>query len=127
MKIKYVFVLLFAMAAMSACSPRLAGTWTVQKYETTTPGQQGISLNNIGTLTFDRSGDGIKDIRYTVFGNVFEDQIPFNWSVAGNMVIIRSEGSEFAKSWIQVENKKSFQRWQSTDGAEKVTTLELIR
>ena len=48
---------LIALAAIlfSACAPRIAGNWTVQRYEAITLGQQqGSSFNNIGTMSFDK-------------------------------------------------------------------------
>ena len=41
-----------AMTLLTSCSHRMVGTWTVQRYETTTPGQQGVALSNIGTMQF---------------------------------------------------------------------------
>ena len=53
-------VAVFAMALLASCSPRMVGTWTVQRFETTKPGQQGVSLNNIGTINFNKNGTGEK-------------------------------------------------------------------
>ncbi|MEA5111233.1 hypothetical protein SDC9_15595 [bioreactor metagenome] len=115
------------ISLLSACSPKLAGTWSIQKYETSTPGQEGVSLKNIGTITFAKSGNGEKNISYSIFGSVVEDNLPFTWTASGNLITINSEGSELSKTWIVVENKKKAQRWKSTDGANQVQILEIAR
>lgn len=112
---------------LGSCAPKLAGTWSIQKYETTAPGEQGVSLNNIGTITFNKNGNGEKNISYIIFGTTIEDKLPFSWSASENMVTIESEGSELSKTWIVVEGKKKSQHWRSTDGANKVQILELVR
>ena len=55
---------------MASCSPRLVGTWTVQRFETTQPGKQGSILKNIGTINFNKNGIGEKNVNYTILGVV---------------------------------------------------------
>lgn len=65
---------------MTSCSHRMVGTWTVQRYETTTPGKQAVSLYNIGTMQFKENGKGEKNLNYTVLGITRDDKLPFQWS-----------------------------------------------
>ncbi len=70
-----VIALVFA-----SCTPRLAGSWAVQRYENSRPGQKGVSLNNIGTIRFYKNGKGEKNVNYTVLGINHKDQNPFRWT-----------------------------------------------
>lgn len=73
MKLKIASLLLIGVTFMS-CSDRIVGTWSIQKYETTTPEKQEVSLKNIGTMTFYKNGEGEKNISYTVFETLKEDK-----------------------------------------------------
>lgn len=117
------FCLLLFLTA--SCSHRLVGTWNVQKYEQKTPGVEGMLVNNIGTITFDKNGTGEKNLNYSLLGISAKDVTPFEWSATEQFVTIEGENSEIAKTWIYIENKGKFQKWQSTDGANNVQTLEL--
>ena len=123
---------LIALAALlfSACAPRIAGNWTVQRYEAITLGQQqGSSFNNIGTMSFDKKGTGEKDISYSVLGAVQQDKSPFEWTSYHNdeYISIKSEGSNLSKTWIVVVNKRKHQIWKSTDGTNIIHVLELVK
>lgn len=109
----------------SSCSPRLVGTWTVQKYERKTPGERGMSVSNIGTITFKRNGSGEKNLDYSLLGVSSTNGIPFEWSATEEFVTIEGDDSDLTKTWIYIENDRKFQKWQSTDGANNVQTLEL--
>lgn len=122
-----VFTLVAFSILITSCSDQLVGTWTVEKYETKTMGNQGVTLSNIGTMTFKKDGEGIKDINYSIFEIKKEDKLPFTWQKNGSSISIRSDGSAFAKTWIIVEDDKSYQKWEATDGAEEVQTLELTK
>lgn len=129
MKIRRLFTiatLVITAVFLTACSSRMVGTWTVQRYETTTPGQQGVALSNIGTMQFKNNGSGEKNLNYSVLGITRNDHIPFNWTWNdGKYISIESSGSEFSKTWIIMENKKKFQKWKSTDGTNNIQILEL--
>jgi len=104
----------------------MVGTWTVSQFETATPGKQTISLNNVGTMEFKSNGTGSKNLNYSVLGVQRNDDLPFKWEWNdGKYVIIESDGSEFSKIWIIMENKRKLQKWKSTDGANNVQVLEL--
>lgn len=129
MKKKFILLTgIFALLViLSSCSHRLVGTWTLEKYARVSPGQQGVTLNNIGTMSFKKNGDGQKDIRYVVLGVTHEDNSPFTWSATDKYVTLESRGSDFSKTWIIITNKRKFQKWQSTDGSNNVQTIELSK
>jgi hypothetical protein len=121
-----LLIVIVAFTFLSSCTHHLVGVWNVNRFETKTPTQEGAILQNIGTIEFLKDGNGTKDIHYTVLGLTQEDKIPFTWKWVDNKyVTITSEGSEFSKTWIIMQNKKNFQQWQSTDGTEKIQVLEL--
>ena len=121
-----LLIIAFNATLLASCAPRLVGTWNVTRFETATAGQQGVSLNNIGTVQFKKNGTGEKNINFSALGTTHNDQTPFRWtSHDGKYVTIESENSEFAKTWIIVTNKKKFQKWNTTDGTNKVQVIEL--
>ncbi|MBW6492239.1 MAG: hypothetical protein K0B15_13710 [Lentimicrobium sp.] len=121
-----ILTVVTAMSFLTSCSPRMVGNWTVQRYETITPDQQGVVLSNIGTMQFYNDGSGEKNLNYSIFGVTYDDQIPFEWKGGdGKYITIVSEGSELSKTWIVMENKKKSQKWKSTDGSDKIQILEL--
>jgi len=116
----------FSLTLLASCSPRLVGTWSITHFETTTPGQEGLSLNNIGTVQFKKNGTGEKNINFSALGASHIDQTSFKWTWHdAKYVTIESENSEFAKPWIIITNKKKFQKWSTTDGTNKVQVIEL--
>jgi hypothetical protein len=126
MKTKWIVVIgVLTSVLFVSCSQRLVGTWNVQKYETTTPGQQGIVLQNIGTITFKGNNTGEKQLNYSIMGIVREDKVPFKWSLNERFLTIDSEGSDLSKTWIIMEDSKKYQKLKSTDGANEVQILEL--
>ncbi len=122
--IKLLSLLVVAFIFVS-CSHRLSGKWNVN-YETTSPGAQTVSLTNIGTMNFNSNGTGEKQLNYSVMGIQKQDNSPFTWKWEdGKYVEIKSDNSEFAKTWIVIENKRNLQRWKSTDGGSNVQIIEL--
>jgi len=123
---KNLSVLAIILLLMTSCSHRMVGTWNVQRYETVTPGQQGVSFKNIGTIEFKGNGTGEKNLNYSVLGITRNDHVPFKWKWhEDKYVSIESEGSDFSKTWIIIENKKKFQKWKSTDGTNNIQVVEL--
>ncbi len=128
MKTKFKFLFLFLIGiALTSCSSRLIGTWTIQKYETTKPEQQAITLINIGTITFNKDGSGEKNVSYIVFGENYFDDLEFNWTTENQYVTIEGQGSKFSKTWIMVESTRRTQKWHSTNGGALVEVLELTK
>ncbi len=109
---------------MTACSSKVVGTWTINKFENAAPSEQGYSLNNIGFITFHKNGSGEKNINYTVLGTNHTDMFPFKWSKADAAITIIGDSTEFSKTWIIISNKRNYQQWKSTSG-NKIQTLEL--
>jgi len=126
MKLKFAW-LLFIGVTLSSCSDRIVGTWNIQKYETTTPEKQDVSLKNIGTMTFHKSGKGEKNISYTIFESLKEDKSSFQWKRSEKFITLDGLASEFSKIWIVMTDESKFQKWQSTDSNNQVQILELIR
>ena len=124
-KIKTIIIGLLLSVSLSSCAHRLVGTWQVQKYEKKTPSEQGMSVSNIGTISFDRNGTGEKNLDYSLLGVSSKDVTPFEWSVTEKFVTVSGEESELTKTWIFIEDERDYQKWQSTDGANTIQTLEL--
>lgn len=126
MKTTFKLLALFIIGIiLSSCTSRLVGTWTIQKYETTKPDQQAVTLSNIGTITFYKDGGGEKNVTYTLFGETYYDNSRFSWTTSDKLVTIDSQGSAFSKTWIMVESTRSYQKWQATNGGNQVELLEL--
>lgn len=124
---KYASLALVIAIFLTSCAHKLVGTWTVQKYERVTPGEQGTTLSNIGTMTFKKNNTGEKKLDYTVLGIEQSDAAPFTWSSTENYITIEGDDSEINKTWIYLENSSKFQKWKSTDGENNVQTLELVK
>ena len=122
--------ILFAIAlfvTVSSCAPRLVGTWTVQKYENTSPNNKGVSVQNAGSISFEKDGTGQKEMNYTVLGVDKDDSTPFKWSATDSYITIEGTDDDISKTWIFLENKSKSQKWKSTDGKNQVQTLELVK
>ena len=128
MKTKINILTLFLIGAIfTSCSNHLVGTWTIHKYETSKPGQASVLFQNIGTMTFQRNGQGEKNITYTLFDTKKEDNSLFTWSITNKFVKIESKGSEFSKTWILIKNERRFQKWETSDGSDQNVILELTK
>lgn len=117
--------ILMCVFLLSSCAPNILGTWNVVRYETVDGGQQGVVLNNIGTITFNKKGVGEKRIAYNVLGAQRNDSTSFIWKSDDSFVTISSDYSDFSKTWILIENSRKKQLWKATDGANQVQILEL--
>ncbi|MBE0637042.1 MAG: lipocalin family protein [Bacteroidales bacterium] len=122
-----VAAVLMILVSLASCSEKIIGTWNIASYEESTKGKQGAVLSNIGTITFEKSGNGTKDISYSIMGILMEDKLPFTWTLEENIVTIEGEDSEFSKTWIVMENKRKSQSWKSTDGSSEVHKLKLTK
>lgn len=120
------FVVSLSLLIMG-CSPRLVGTWKVQKYENITPGQTSVSLTNIGTMKFNKNNTGSQDLKYQMFGTPKNIVTNFDWSQGAGYINLKSSDTDFAKSWLIIEDKKNKQVWKSTDNTGRIQTMELVR
>ncbi|MCO6163619.1 MULTISPECIES: lipocalin family protein [unclassified Flavobacterium] len=125
MKNKILFMIM--ILSFISCSEKIVGEWNVHKYQITKPGVENITLTNIGTMTFKSNHKGEKNLDYTVLGMQKKDNVSFTWKLTENYITIDSENSDFAKTWIILENKNSSQIWKSTNGENEVQTLELSK
>lgn len=118
---------IIATLFLTSCSEKIVGTWNVQKFETVKPGSQNISLNNIGTITFNKNNTGEKSLFYNILGVETKDDVPFVWTLNEPYITIESENSSLSKTWILIEYKNKTQKWKSTDGSNEIQTLELTK
>ncbi|GAB2778482.1 hypothetical protein GCM10027275_22350 [Rhabdobacter roseus] len=119
-------VALLAVVGLVACTAdNLVGTWEVTAYEMNHPGQQGVRVEHIGTITFHKDQNGEKEIQYSVLERTFADSASFTWTKQEGYVTLLGPDSEFTKTWIVVEDKRNSQIWRSTDGSNTVQLLEL--
>lgn len=102
------------MVLLTSCTNKLVGTWNIEKYTTTIPEHEGVVLTNIGTMTFAADGGGAKQLNYTIMDVTINDNVPFTWISTEKYVTIKGDNSEFAKTWIMVENGAKSQKWNST-------------
>ncbi|SHI51334.1 hypothetical protein SAMN04488096_102186 [Mesonia phycicola] len=127
---KNKLILLFAAVSLVSCSPSIVNSWNIDKYEVIKKGQSTTS-NNIGTISFNSDGKGVKDINYNVFQNDYSDKSQFSYELHEDYIIIKSAGEEqeshLNKTWIIVSDKSKKQVWKSTDGQQSVQVLELSR
>lgn len=99
---------------LTSCTNKLVGTWNIEKYTTTIPEHEGVVLTNIGTMTFKADGLGDKQLNYTIMDVTINDNEPFTWISTDKYVTIKGGNTEFAKTWIMVENGAKSQKWNST-------------
>lgn len=116
----------------TSCSPKLVGTWNIDKYEVDNQKGQNFTTRNAGELILKKNGTGEKNVEYNMFQNEFSDMQSFRWSMQGeNIININStnnrEKSDFDKTWIMVTNTKKKQVWKSTDGKNTVQILEMSK
>jgi len=120
---------------LTSCSPKIIGTWNVDKYEVNNQKGQNITTRNAGEITLNKDGSGEKNIEYNIFNNEFSDVQKFDWKLMdSNLTITGNERkskdekkSDFDKTWIVITNKKDKQLWKSTDGSNAVQIIELSR
>ena len=133
---KSLFIIAITTLILTSCSPKLVGTWNVDKYEVDNQKGQNVTTKNAGEIVINKNGTGEKNIQYNMFQNEFSDLQKFNWSMQGSdLITITSERSsekskersEFDKTWIMVTNSKKKQVWKSTDGKNSVQILEMSK
>ncbi len=129
---KSLFIIAISALLITSCSPKLAGTWNVDRYEVDNQKGQNITTRNAGEIVIKKNGKGEKNINYNMFQNEFSDTQEFRWTMQGDdLITITStnsyEKSDFDKTWIMVTNSKKKQVWKSTDGKNSVQILELSK
>ncbi len=130
-----LFRLVFAATTISmlgACasaskqfSKRLEGNWEIVQYKTEIQQLQRTAFPPYRSITFMKKGRGRVSANNEYSDEKGGQGFDFEWTCTENTVTMRGFDTDFARSWIVVENKKSSQVWKSTDGANGVQTLEL--
>jgi hypothetical protein len=129
---KSLFIIAITTLLFTSCSPKIVGTWNVDRYEVDNQKGQNITTQNAGEIVINKNGTGEKNINYSMFQNEFSDLQKFRWNMQGeDLITITStnsiEKSDFDKTWIMVTNSKKKQVWKSTDGRNSVQILELSK
>lgn len=117
----------FLMTFLGSCSleDKIAGTWAISSYNELNPDGTQAGATNIGTMKFDDENGGYRKLEYNLMGMTSSEEGKFKYKLHDESVItIRAENKP-TTSWIIVENKNKQQKWRSTDGQGKVTTLVL--
>lgn len=129
---KSLFITAICAIVFTSCSPKMTGTWNVDRYAV--DNQEGRSMNttNAGTIKIDKNGSGEKDINYNMFQTEFSDTQSFKWNMPSEDVITitspnSARNSDLDKTWIIVTQNKKNQVWKSTDGKNTIQTLELSK
>ncbi len=129
---KRIIFITALMLCFTSCSPKLVGTWNIDRYEVDNQQGQNFTTRNAGELTIKKNGTGEKNVQYNMFQNEFSDMQSFRWNMQGEDIITitstnSKEKSEFDKTWIMITNSKKKQVWKSTDGRNTVQTLEMSK
>ena len=112
-------------SATKQFSKRLEGNWEIIQYKTEIQQLQRTAFPPYRSITFMKKGRGRVSANNEYSAEKGGQGFDFDWSCTENTVTMRGFDTDFARSWIVVENKKSSQVWKSTDGANGVQTLEL--
>lgn len=128
---KLLFITAFCAFFVTSCSPKMTGTWNVDRY--VVDNQQGRTMNttNAGQIKLNKNGTGEKDLSYNMFQTEFSDSQSFRWTMPGEDIITltssNNRDSDLDKTWIIVSQKKNKQVWRATDGKNTIQTLELSK
>ncbi|MCC6279053.1 MAG: hypothetical protein IT262_00530 [Saprospiraceae bacterium] len=120
-----IFMLGSCASATKQFSNRLQGQWEIVQYKTEIQQLQRTAFPPYRSITFMKKGRGRVSANNEYSAEKGGQGFDFEWSCTENTVTMRGFDTDFARSWIVVENKKSKQVWKSTDGANGVQTLEL--
>lgn len=121
-----VLVMLF-----TGCSPNIVGKWNVDRYEIDNYNGQDFTASNAGEIIIKKNGTGEKNLSLNMFNRDPEIIESFRWDLSNQILRFYDntsrQGSDFAKSWIVVTNKKNKQIWKSTDGSNSIQMMELSK
>lgn len=121
----FIGIAFFFVVLLASCSPQIVGTWNVEKYSTITKGEDGPSMSNIGTMTFQRNGRGVNDMSFNILGEGRKDSEKFTWKEGENHIRITNDDSDLERIWIFVESKRRSQKWMYVDRDNQIHVLEL--
>ena len=121
-----IFLLGACASASKQFSNRLEGTWEIVQYKTEIQEmRRTAAFPPYRSITFMKKGRGRVAANNEYAAEKGGQGFDFEWTNTDNTVTMRGFDTQFARSWIVVENKKNRQVWKSTDGANGVQTLEL--
>lgn len=124
-----IFALSCFVVLLTSCSGDLNHTWHIDKYEIFRESGKNSTYSNIGTITFEKGGQGHNN--FQIIEENLTDKAGFTWEKKHDLVLIKPmknfEKSKLAKAWIIVEDNAKKQIWKSTDGDYQVQVLELSR
>ncbi|CAM4138233.1 hypothetical protein [Gillisia limnaea] len=128
---KSLFIGVLCALFITGCSPKIVGTWNVDRYEIDNQKGQNVTTRNAGEIVINKNGTGEKNIKYTMFSNEFSDVLNFKWNLQNEILTLSTsnpkEKSDFDKTWFVITNKKDKQLWKSTDGSNTVQIIELSK
>jgi hypothetical protein len=112
---------------LSGCSQRILGIWEVENFEVISSSSESVKATQIGTISFEKDGSGHKSLSFSILGLNQVDKADFSWSLNDRLLTISGDSSAFVKTWIVMEDKRNYQKFKSTDGAQQVQVMELRR
>lgn len=112
---------------LSGCSQRILGIWEVENFEVISSSSESVKATQIGTISFEKDGSGHKSLSFSILGLNQVDKADFSWSLNDRLLTISGDSSAFVKTWIVMEDKRNYQKYKSTDGAQQVQVMELRR
>ena len=128
---KSLFIGVLIGLFITSCSPKIVGTWNVDRYEVDNQKGQNVTTKNAGEIVLNKNGTGEKNIKYSMLSNEFSDVLNFKWKLQEDILTLsttnKKEKSDFDKTWFVITNKKDKQLWKSTDGNNTVQIIELSK
>ncbi len=121
----FIGIAVFCLMLFASCSTQVVGTWNVEKYSTITTGEEGPSMSNVGTMTFERNGRGVSDMSFTILGESRKDSEKFTWKEGDSHIRIINDDSDLERIWIFVETKRNSQKWMYVDRDNQIHILKL--
>ncbi|MCC5921644.1 MAG: hypothetical protein LAT68_14595 [Cyclobacteriaceae bacterium] len=124
--ITFVIGTIFSCSAEKRLKSKIVGDWTIQEYSQAVGEENEISMKNVGSYHFDKSGEGERKLDYKILKSATKEDKIFNWSNDENSVRI-SDDSGKAETWVVVDAKSKKQKWVSTDDAGEKQVMVLKR
>ena len=128
---KSLFIGVLCALFITSCSPKIVGTWNVDRYEVDNQKGQNVTTRNAGEIVMNKNGTGAKNIKYNMFSSEFSDMLNFKWQRQGDILTLstanQKEKSDFDKTWFIITDKKDKQLWKSTDGSNTIQIIELSK
>lgn len=128
---KNATIILLLSLAVTSCTPKIVGSWNIDRYEIDNYKGENLSARNAGDIQINKNGTGQKNLSIKFFDRQSGQSESFRWDYKDQILRIYDvdsrQSSDFAKSWIVTTNKKKKQVWKSTDGSNSIQIIELSR